>query len=139
MQPDPESCVLRVHCPERRIWHAHAGTYLAETEGTFLCMAWTLPCMQILMRHAYHSNLHAAAKFEGQFGLTNPLGYAERIDITMERSTKNSTEYALQFMRPRIFGSSLDSRASLAQHFLDRQQWSSYVENYRGSTVGLTS
>lgn len=108
---DSESCVLRVHCPERRIWHAHAGTYLAETE----------------------------AKFEGQFGLTNPLGYAEKIDITMERSTKNSTEYGLQFMRPRIFGSSLDSRASLAQHFLDRQQWSSYVENYRGTTIGLTS
>ena len=88
---------------------------------------------------AITQNFMHAAKFEGQFGLTNPLGYAEKIDITMERSTKNSTEYGLQFMRPRIFGSSLDSRASLAQHFLDRQQWSSYVENYRGTTIGLTS
>lgn len=108
---DPQSCTLQVNCPERRIWHAHAGTYLAGTE----------------------------AKFEGQFGLTNPLGYAERIDVTMERSTHNSTEYALQFMRPRVFGTSFDSRASLAQHFLDRQQWSSYVENYKGSTFALST
>lgn len=86
-----------------------------------------------------HFSSYVAAKFEGQFGLTNPLGYAEKIDITMERSTKNSTEYALQFTRPQMWGTSLDSRASLAQHFLDRQQWSSYVENYRGSILGLTS
>lgn len=79
------------------------------------------------------------AKFEGQFGLTNPLGYAERIDLTYERSTRNNTEYGLQFARPRVWGTSLDSRASLAQHFLDRQQASSYVENYRGSTFGLSS
>ncbi|KAL3152135.1 hypothetical protein ABBQ32_001233 [Trebouxia sp. C0010 RCD-2024] len=108
---DPRSCTLKVHCPEKRIWHAHAGTFLAETE----------------------------AKFEGQFGLTNALGYAERVDLTYERSNKNSTEYGLQFTRPRAWGTTLDSRASLAQHFLDRQQASSYVENYRGSTFGLSS
>ena len=96
------------------------------------------PCTQL---GAYRTQTHplCAAKFEGQFGLTNPLGYAERIDVTMERSTHNSTEYALQFMQPRVFGTSLDSRASLAQHFLDRQQWSSYVENYKGSTLALST
>ena len=33
LQGNPEGCTLQVNCPERRIWHAHAGTYLAETEG----------------------------------------------------------------------------------------------------------
>ena len=33
MQGDAQSCTLEVNCPEKRIWHAHAGTFLAETEG----------------------------------------------------------------------------------------------------------
>lgn len=33
MQGNPEECILQVNCPEKRFWHAHAGTFLAETEG----------------------------------------------------------------------------------------------------------
>lgn len=33
MQGDTQACTLEVNCPEKRIWHAHAGTFLAETEG----------------------------------------------------------------------------------------------------------
>lgn len=39
LQGDPEGCILKVNCPEKRFWHCHAGTYLAETEGTLSVLA----------------------------------------------------------------------------------------------------
>lgn len=83
-------------------------------------------------------SIWTAVKFEGQLGLTNPLGYAERVDLMFERSNKNNIEYALQVAKPRVVGD-LDGRAVLSQQFTDRQQWSSYVQHYSGSSLSLSS
>ena len=69
--------------------------------------------------------------------LTNPLGYAENLQLSAEVGHQSFSEVAFRIARPRISAKPLNVELALHQQNLNNEKWSSYREQMRGGILRL--
>ncbi|GMH39203.1 hypothetical protein BSKO_07101 [Bryopsis sp. KO-2023] len=111
LEDTPESCRVEFLVEEWPIFHGKASTFVQRNQGGV----------------------------EGYLGIRNYFGRAERFRLSAECGSERSTEYALEYFKPRVKGLpwSFDTRIFNNHHSC--LTYSSFVEKLRGVSVGLRS
>lgn len=69
--------------------------------------------------------------------LTNNLGLAEDVSLSVDVGSKSSTEFAIGFTKPRLYGKPINSTITLHQQNRSYQSYTSYSEQLRGVSAML--
>ncbi|EQC29654.1 hypothetical protein SDRG_12658 [Saprolegnia diclina VS20] len=70
--------------------------------------------------------------------LTNPLGHAERIELSASHGQFGSDTQKASYHKPKFLGLPLWLNANAVNEVLNHDRFSSYHERFRGGTVSLT-
>jgi outer membrane protein assembly factor BamA len=73
---------------------------------------------------------------EISLGLANNLGYAEDVKVSVEIGSKSSTDFALEFTKPRLYGAPVNTTCTAHQQNRNYEQ-SSYSDQLRGASTML--
>lgn len=76
---------------------------------------------------------------EASATLTNPLGHAERLNLSGEWGSRSTTTYSLALTRARPRGLPYLATARLYQQFSSFERWSSFTELLRGAETSLST
>ncbi|KAL4421736.1 hypothetical protein ABPG77_002352 [Micractinium sp. CCAP 211/92] len=105
------TCTVVARFKEKGMLRLHAGTYVQGTEGSV----------------------------QTALNLTNPLGHAEQVSLSVEYGSQATNIYTLAVTKPKPFGRPLLADLRLHQLGHNYQPWSSYAEVLRGGQVTLSS
>ncbi|KAL6769455.1 SAM50 [Auxenochlorella protothecoides x Auxenochlorella symbiontica] len=107
----PEACSITARFSEKSPIQVHTGTYVQGQEGSV----------------------------EASATLTNPLGHAERLNLSGEWGSRSTTTYSLALTRARPRGLPYLATARLYQQFSSFERWSSFTELLRGAETSLST
>ena len=79
-----------------------------------------------------------AGSVESSLNLTNPLGYAEQINLGAEYGSQSTNVYKLALSKPKPFGRPLLAELRLHQLAHSCENWSSFAELLRGGVATLS-
>lgn len=111
IEDTPEACRVAIFLEEKDIHFIKATTFVQSDEGGL----------------------------DGHIGVRNFFGHAERLRLTGEWGTRSTAEYALEFLQPRIGGLPWSLDVRLFNNRRSRLIYSSFNEQLRGASVGLSS
>ncbi|OQR96321.1 sorting and assembly machinery component 50 [Achlya hypogyna] len=99
----------------------------------------------ITVKELRMASLYAGVNSDGHEGtatttctLTNPLGHAERIELSASHGQYGSDVQKASYHKPKFLGLPLWLNADAVNEVINHERFSSYHERFRGGTVSLT-